>query len=382
MVASAGISLLFSANLNAAILEVGPGKEFARPSDAAKAAREGDVIEISAGTYLQDVAVWHAHRLVIRGVGGRPHLKADGASAEGKAIWVIKGNGVVVENIEFSGARVPDLNGAGIRMEGTGLTIRQCFFHDNEMGLLTSNNPEGDVLIEHSEFANSGAAGEYSQHKRIGHNIYIGHGRSFTLRFSYVHHARIGHNVKSRARENYILYNRIVDEQTGASSYLVDLPNGGTSYLIGNVIQKGPHADNTTLVSYAAEGESNPSHGLYIVNNTLANYRRPGTYIKNWSKTTRASIINNIFASFDDKILDGPGDLASNLISMAPGFVSVRQFDYRLTAYSRAIDAGIDAGAANGFSLVPLWHYLHSAGKEDRVKKGPIDIGAYEFVGQ
>jgi hypothetical protein len=49
--------------------------------------------------------------LTLRGSGGRAHLQAFGKSAEGKAIWVIKGNNVVVENIEFSDAAVASLNG-------------------------------------------------------------------------------------------------------------------------------------------------------------------------------------------------------------------------------------------------------------------------------
>ena len=69
------------------ILSVGPGKAFSVPSKAAKVARDGDIIEILAGTYRGDVAVWRANNLVIRGVGGRVVLDAAGKSAGGKAIW-------------------------------------------------------------------------------------------------------------------------------------------------------------------------------------------------------------------------------------------------------------------------------------------------------
>src|SRR5262249_19191821 len=151
---------------------------------------------------------------------GRPHLKANGANAEGKAIWVIKGDKVTIENVEFSGAKVPDGNGAAIREEGRELILRGCYIHDNEMGIL-AGNPNTDIVIEASEF--SGSTGPYN------HNIYMGNIHSFTLQFSYVHHAREGHNVKTRARTNFILYNRIMDEMTGTSSYALDIPNGGRS---------------------------------------------------------------------------------------------------------------------------------------------------------
>jgi hypothetical protein len=63
----------------------------------------------------------------------RPPDKTPG----GKGIWVISGNDTVVENIEFSGAAVPDANGAGIRFEGVNLTVRNCYFHHNQNGILT-----------------------------------------------------------------------------------------------------------------------------------------------------------------------------------------------------------------------------------------------------
>jgi hypothetical protein len=64
--------------------------------------------------------------------------------------------------------------------------------------------------------------------------------------------------VKSRAYENVILYNRIMDEPDGTSSVSIDLPNGDLSYVIGNLIQQGPLNDNPTIVTYAEEGATNP----------------------------------------------------------------------------------------------------------------------------
>ena len=99
-----------------------------------------------AGTPLeawqQWVAIWRQNDLTLRGVGERPHLRAGGRAADGKAIWVIKGDRVTVDNLEFSGTRVPSHNGAGIRAEGAGLTIRNCRFHHNEMGYHLSDKPE------------------------------------------------------------------------------------------------------------------------------------------------------------------------------------------------------------------------------------------------
>ena len=255
------------------VLQVGPTRKLKTPSQAAVAAKNGDTIEIDAGLYSGDVATWTRNNLTIRGVGGRAHLDAHGRNAQGKGIWVIQGANTTVENIEFSGARVLDQNGAGIRQEGPGLTLRNCYFHDNENGILTGANLTSDIVIENSEFARNGFGDGQS------HNIYIGTVRSFTLRYSYSHLAKIGHLVKSRAQTNYILYNRLTDE-TGTASYEIDLPAGGRAYVIGNLIQQSPTTDNETIISFAEEGGRNAVQELYVVNNTIVNdYAEGGIFV-------------------------------------------------------------------------------------------------------
>src|SRR5262245_27983068 len=107
-VALMALSLTTAAHRSeAAVLHVGPGKPLAVPSAAAKSAKDGDVIEIEAGTYEADVATWTQNNLMIRGVGGQVYLQANGANAAGKGIWVISGRDTTIENVAFSGARVP-----------------------------------------------------------------------------------------------------------------------------------------------------------------------------------------------------------------------------------------------------------------------------------
>lgn len=366
------------------VLRVGPGQPYRLPSAAARVAEDGDTIEILAGTYPCDVAVWTQNNLTIRGVHGRPHLKAEGRHAEGKAIWVIKGNSTTIENIEFSGCRVPDRNGAGIRQEGAGLTIRNCYFHDNEMGILTGRNTESEVLIETSEFAaNYVRTGSGS----IGHNIYIGNIKKFTLRGCYVHGAQVGHQVKSRAEYNYILYSRIADEENGGSSYLVDLPNGGLAVLLGNILHEGKQSENYHLVSFGAEGVSHMRSELYVVNNTFLSDRRQAVFVRVAQGAKPALVINNIFVGNGD-ILHGPGTTEANFVAgegifgffkKSPEFVDAPNFDFRLKASSPLIDRARDPGFAGAFSLIPTAHYVHKAQIQPRPKNGPLDIGAYEF---
>ncbi len=370
-----GLAWIFATTPIAAgdILWVGPGRALTLPSQAAAIAQNGDRIFIEASVYRSDVAVWTADDLLIRGIGGRAHLMADGQSAQGKAIWVIQGKRTVVEYIEFSGATVPDGNGAGIRAEGTDLTVRRCSFHDNENGILTGADAESDILIEHSEFAHNGLGDGFT------HNLYVGHVRSLTFRYNRSHHARIGHHVKTRALENHIAYNRIMDEAEGTSSYLIDVPDGGETVVIGNVLHQGENNSNSSLLAYALENGTNPIQELFVINNTMVNDALTGTFVRVGSPTTRALVINNLLVGAG-KTVEGSAEQVTNLHTDDPGFVDRPGYDYRLTATSPAINQGslTELGA---LSMIPDRHYREELSSTGRVLVGPIDIGANELDG-
>jgi len=141
------------------VLAVGPGRDIAKIASAASAARDGDIVEIDAGNYVDDVAVWPQSEITIRSAGGPVCISSVARTAEGKAIFVTKGTDVVVEGIEFSGAAVPAQNGAGIRHEGGLLTVRDCVFERNEMGLLTWNSLSAELVVERCEFCYNAARG-------------------------------------------------------------------------------------------------------------------------------------------------------------------------------------------------------------------------------
>lgn len=356
----------------AAVLQVGPGRALTTPSAAAAVAASGDTVEIDAGLYAGNAAVWTDSGLLIRSVGGFAHLRADGAYAQGKAIWVIQGDSTTVEGIEFSEASVPDMNGAGIRQEGDGLTVRGCFFHDNEEGILGGGGPASRVLIESSEFATNGFGDGFS------HNVYISqHIQSLTVRFSYFHHAVIGHQIKSRANENYILYNRVMDETTGNSSILLDVPNGGTTIVVGNLFQQGPLAQNQVMLGYGLEGLTNPASDLYVVNNTFVNQRVGCTFVKVAAGATPAIVKNNLFVG-GGTFLEGPGAVATSVEGPLTDLVDAALFDYRLRAASAAVDSAGDPGFAGVFDLTPAFQYVHDLQGAPRPVLGPLDAGAYE----
>ena len=371
---SANVTVSGAASQNFAptrVLRVGPGRQFTHPSQVTGLV-SGDVVEIDAGVYNGPATTWSTSNLTLRGVGGRAHLVAPATISNGKGIWVTQGTNIAVENIEFSGAAVPDKNGAGIRGDGQNLAICGSYFHDNENGILGGG---GNVLIEYSEFARNGAC---VTGFGCSHNMYIDAAR-LTLRYSYSHHANIGHLVKSRSRENYILYNRIMDEADGTSSYTIDLPNGGLSYVIGNLLQQGPNTDNPTILIYGEEGATNPSQTLYVVNNTFVNDRGSGTFVE-LSGGTTATLQNNLFVGGGTVVSGGAVTQTTNQTTSTPNFVNRTTFDYRPTATTPGINAGTAPGLGGTFDLTPVFQYVHPTNRQARPVNGVIDIGAYEFV--
>jgi hypothetical protein len=368
-------TLLFALPAAAATLQVGPTRTYTAPCTAIAVAQANDVIEIDAGTYSGDVCQWSTNGLTLRGVGGLAHLDAAGMSSQGKAIWVISGNDTTVENIEFSGATVVDMNGAGIRQEGVNLTVRGSYFHDNQDGILAGDNAASTIRIETSEFDHNGAGDGMS------HNMYINHVGTFVLYGCWTHNANVGHLVKSRAAVTQILYNRISDEM-GTASYEIDLPNGGTAFVIGNLIEQGPNTQNSTILNYGEEGTNpaNPGTDLYVVNNTFVNDRpNGGTFVSLAAFASPAVLTNDVFFG-PGTVTDQAGALQTTNFTMDPQLVSQANIDYHLGPTSPCINAGSDPGMGGGMALAPTMQYVHPAAVEPRLQYGPIDIGAYELV--
>ena len=369
----------------AATLQVGPTRTFDKPCAAFAAAQAGDIVEIDAATYVGDVCGIYPNNLVIRGVGGRPKIDASGNNAMGKGTWVVEGSNVTVENVEMYGATVADQNGAALRLEGVNFTLRGSFLHDNENGVLGGSvSTASNILIETSEFGHNGYGDGYS------HNVYISNVDRLTFRYNFSHDANVGHNLKSRARINTILYNRfsstppgqIGSTASGQPSYEIDLPNAGTSYVIGNVIEQPSANQNPTMLAYGEEGASNPGKDLYVVNNTFLNDdSSAGTFIATGGTVTTPVLMqNNIFGGVGIVNTQATAIDKTNYRSLSPGFVDRAHFNLHPTD-SLVVNSGSAPGvSASGWSLTPRAQYRHSAGGETRPIVGRIDIGAYEAV--
>ena len=229
---------------------------------------------------------------MICGDGGRARLYADGKHAQGKGTWVIavpNSATTTIINVEFHDAKVPDQNGAGIRHEGGNLVLRNSGFYDNENGILGGGGPV-TVTVDRSEFARNGYGDGYT------HNLYLGNIDKLQVVASYFHEAKIGHNLKSRAKENFIENSYFMDGPTGTSSYLLDFPDGGIVFMRGNLLHKGPRADNTTVVSYGAERNTWSSNTVTLIHNTIVTTMGRGTFVSFAGYTQQAALTANIFA--------------------------------------------------------------------------------------
>ncbi len=337
-----------------ATLQVGPLRAIKTLADAARHARDGDTIDVDAGTYRRDVAVWQRDRLTLRAVGGRVRLLADGASAEGKAIWVVRGGRVSIEGFDFEGSRVEARNGAGIRFEAGQLTVRDCRFVDNEMGLLTSNDPRAELTVENSEFAHNQRPDGHN------HNLYAGSIARLTVTGSHLHHASTGHLLKSRAALNHIFYNRLSDGADGSASYELEFPNGGVAVVVGNLIEQSALTQNPIMISYGAEGYRWPANALVLAHNTLADLRpEGGIALRVVPGEVSVRLVNNLVVGNAAPLAAGAGvpadDQRGNFQVGWDAFGSAPPDRglYRLARSAAVRDQAVDPGDFDGLPLRP-----------------------------
>ncbi|HEY0594650.1 MAG TPA: right-handed parallel beta-helix repeat-containing protein, partial [Sphingopyxis sp.] len=131
------------------------GRSFGRLQDAVDAVGEGEgTIRVAPG-YHRDCAVQTAGRIAfVAAEAGRAIF--DGVACEGKAALVLRGAGAKIDGIVFQNMRVPDGNGAGIRLERGDLDVVNSLFRNSEEGILTADDPEGTLAIDRSTFSRLG----------------------------------------------------------------------------------------------------------------------------------------------------------------------------------------------------------------------------------
>ena len=349
------------------VIEVGAGRAHTTIASALAASRDGDVLLVDAGTYVNDFA-YVSTKVSIIGVGGMVNLVATVAPPNGKAILCVDAD-CTMQNLTFSGCRVPDLNGAGIRYEAGNLTLRNCAFHDNENGLMSAPVADGTLLVQHCDFGHNGNG------NGLTHNLYAGGIKRLVVEDSRFHDVVVGHEIKSRAVTSVITGNVIADGPDSTASYSIDLPNGGTATVSGNLIEKGPYAENQSVIHFGGEGLPYAGSSLLVSGNSIVNDRGPGTTGVLNHTAIPAVITGNGFTRFDvGQVAAGPAREAANtdeagallpdttLTGVLPGRTQVFTDDADHSVTFLGSDQAVQGGAGHLQVLAVAGHVIALGG--------------------
>jgi len=275
------------------LVETGVG--FNRLADAIAAVGEGSgTILIADGTYRQ-CAVQGAGTITLR-ARTRGAAILDGTVCEGKAALVLRGAGATIDGLVFQNLRVPDGNGAGIRLEQGDLAVSYATFRDSEEGILTGSDETGRIAIDRSTFHRLGRC---DRDLDCAHSIYIGHYGALTVTRSRFEAGNGGHYVKSRAARVDISDNSFDDSQGRATNYMIDLPAGATGRIDGNVMVQGRDKENySAFIALGAEGGEQSSDGLEISGNRASfvpGVVRASAFLADWTGA-RIALGDNVLA--------------------------------------------------------------------------------------
>ena len=273
----------------ARVLEVGPGHDYASPSAAAAAALDGDTVTIAAGEYF-DCAIWHADRLTIigpgtglgTGLGTGPGAVLSDLACQGKAAFVVQGDGVTLRGLTFTRIRVPDGNGAGVRAEGRDLTVVDSRFVNDQDGILASGG--GFLRIVGCAFVANGTPGQDTPGRDSSggpptHSVLAGGLDLLRIENSVFQDARGGDHIASAARRTELEGNRLADAGGHIAGPLVAIA-GGAVTLAGNTIDLtgagSPDRPGAVLVVGDATA-------LIVRGNTLVEPTGDTPLVRNWT---------------------------------------------------------------------------------------------------
>jgi hypothetical protein len=324
--------------------------------DALREAHDGDTLELMPGDYRGGVLIEN-RRLTIRGIGKRPEVKGDAKAGSAKALWIVRGGEVTLENIAFRGARATDGEAAGLRMDGGKLTVKQCQFHDNEYGIYAANADGAELTIENSEFgmAPRVVGGLY-------HLLNVGRIARLSVSGSRFQQGFEGHLIKSRARESVITYNFIHDGMRGGASHAIDLPAGGLATVLGNVIGRGADGQSGVVVTYGSEGRAWDKNALLMAHNTLINYGwLPAWFLRVFNDRLPASTeviaVNNLLVGPGVFWLGASGTFDGNRPATLGMLRDAETYAFELAPDSTWRHSGVDPRKVKGHDLAPTGEF-------------------------
>ena len=208
----------------------------------------------------------------------------DTKTCEGKAAFVVRGQAAHVDGIVFQNMRVPDANGAGIRLEKGNLTVTRSIFRNSEQGILTAEDKTGEISIDQSSFS---GLGRCDRGLSCAHSIYIGGYGTLSVTKSRFERGNGGHYVKSRAARVTLTDNAFDDSRGRETNYMIDLPNGASGTIARNIFVQGASKENySAFITVAPEGRTQSSAGLSISANDASiapGIDRETVFVADWS---------------------------------------------------------------------------------------------------
>jgi Right handed beta helix region len=220
-------------------------------------------ILIAPGSYRQ-CAVQEAGRIAY--VARTPGTALfDGVACDGKAALVLGGRAARVEGLVFANIRVPDGNGAGIRLEAGDLIVRESLFRDGENGILIANDHRGTIRIDQSTFSGLGSCPENGG---CAHSIYNSGNGALIVTRSRFERGTGGHYLKSRGARLEVTDSSFDDSAGHATNYMIDISNGASGTIARNIFVQGEDKENySAFISVAPEGAQHSSAGLAVTDN-------------------------------------------------------------------------------------------------------------------
>ncbi len=263
------------------VVESGRGYTSLKDAVAAIGNGKGTVL-IASGTYAQ-CAVQQGGDVAFRAqTAGSVIL--DGMPCEGKAALVLRGRSSSVDGIVFQNLRVPDGNGAGIRLEGGNLTVTNSLFRNSEEGILSGDSPGNSVTIDKSTFRHLGRC---DRDLDCAHGIYIGRYGKLIITRSRFDQGDGGHYLKTRTPRVTITGNSFDDSHGRLTNYMIDLSNGASGEISGNEMVQGRDKDNySAFITVAPEGREHDSSGLSIAGNSASfvpGLQRSSSFVANFT---------------------------------------------------------------------------------------------------
>lgn len=243
------------------------GQGFQHLSDALMAVRGQDAtVVIAPGTY-RECAIQQAGHITFR-AATPGSVVFDGTPCEGKAALVLRGAGSTVDGIVFRNLRVPDGNGAGIRIELGDLTVTNSMFLDSQEGILGATDQPTRIRIDRSTFSGLGQCDEAPD---CAHSIYLANTGTVSVTNSRFERGTGGHYVKLRSPMVSILNNSFDDTRGRKTNYMIDLPEGARGRIAGNVFVQGRGKENWSgMIVVAAEQRKYRSAGLVVEDNVAS----------------------------------------------------------------------------------------------------------------